>query len=84
MAAEVPQQPTAHALGDEPTAEEVTEALRSLGNSKAVESDKLPVKPLALGLQHDLIVLREFHQVITRVWREGKVPQSWRDVVIKV
>ena len=32
VAADVPQQPTAHALGDEPTAEEVTEALRSLGN----------------------------------------------------
>ena len=34
MAAEVPQQPTAHTLGDEPTAEEVTQALRSLGTSK--------------------------------------------------
>ena len=36
IAAEVPQQPTAHTLGDEPTIEEVAKALRSMGNSKAV------------------------------------------------
>ena len=32
IAAEVPQQPTAHALGDEPAAEEVAAALRSMDN----------------------------------------------------
>ena len=39
---------------------------------------------LKLGLHHRPAVLREFHQVIIRVWREEKVPQMWRDVVIKV
>ena len=74
-AEDVPQQPTAHALGDEPTAEEVTEVLWSLGNAKAVGPDSLPVELLYLGLNHDPAVLREFHQVIIRVWREGTVPQ---------
>ena len=84
MAAEVPQQPTVHALGDEPTVEEVTAALRSMGNSKAVGPDELPVKHFKLGLHHDPTVLREFHQVTIRVWRGVKVPQRLRDAVIKV
>ena len=53
-------------------------------NVKAVGPDELPVELLKLGLHHDPTVLREFHQVVTRVWREGKVPQRWRDAVIKV
>ena len=46
--------------------------------------DELPAELLKLGLHHDSTVLREFHQVITRVWREEKVPQRWRNAVIKV
>ena len=55
-----------------------------MANAKAVGPDELPVELLKLGLHHDPTVLREFHQVVTRVWREGKVPQRWRDAVIKV
>ena len=75
MVADVPNQPTAHALGDAPTAEEVTKVLRSLGNANAVGPDELPVEILNLGLYHEPIVLREFHQVIIRVSCEGKIPQ---------
>ena len=45
------------------------------GNAKAVGPDELPVELLKLGLHHDTTMLREFHRVITRVWRDGKVPQ---------
>ena len=83
MAAEVSQQPTAYALGDEPAAEEVAVALRSMGNSITVGLDQLPVEFLKLGLHHYPTVLREFYQIIIRVWREGQVPQRWRDAVIK-
>ena len=65
-------------------AEEVTEALRSLGNSKAVGPDEHLVELLKTGLYRYLTILQEFHQIIIRVWREGKVPQRWRDAVIKV
>ena len=67
MAAEVPQQPTAHTLGDEPTAEEVTEALRSLGNSNEARPNELPVELLKLGLHHDPTILRDFHEIIIQV-----------------
>ena len=79
MVEEFPQQPTAHTLGDEPTIEEVAATLRSRGNSKAVGPDELPVELLKLGLHHNPTIFREFHQIIIRVWREGKVPQKWRE-----
>ena len=53
-----------------------------MDNSKAVGPDELPVELLKLGLHYDPTILREFHQI--RVWREGKVPQRWRDAVTKV
>lgn len=62
MTVEVPQQPTAHAPGDEPTAEEATEVLMPLGNSKAVGPDELSVEFLKFGL----------HQIIIRVCRKVK------------
>ena len=55
-----------------------------MGNSNAVGPDELPVELLKRGLHHDPTVLRVFHQIIIRVWREGNVPQRWRDAVIKV
>ena len=79
----IPQHPIAHARGVEPTEEEVASALRSMANAKAVEPDELPVELLKLGLHHDTTVLREFHRVITRVWRDGQVLQRWRDAVLK-
>ena len=38
---------------------------------------------LKLGLHHDPIVIQEFHQIITWVWRGETVPQCWRDAVSK-
>ena len=58
--------------------------MRSMANAKAVGPDELPMELLKLGLHHDTTVLREFHRVITRVWRDGQVPQRWRDAVLKV
>ena len=43
-----------------------------------------PIEILKLGLDHCPTVLREFHHVITRIWREEKVSQRWCDAVIKV
>ena len=39
---------------------------------------------LKLVLHHNPTVLREFHQIIIRVWREGQIPQRWHDAVITV
>ena len=59
-------------------------SLRSMANAKSVGPDELPVELLRLGLHHDTTVLREFHRVIPRVWRDGQVPQRWRDAVLIV
>ena len=81
---ELPQWPITHALGVEPTENELIGALRSTASAKAVGPDELPVGLLKLGINHDPTVLREFHRVIKRVWHQREVPQQWRDAVIKV
>ena len=81
---ELPQGPITHALGVEPTEIELIGALRSMANAKAVGSDELPVELLKLGINHDPTMLREFNRMIKRVWHQRKVPQRWRDAMIKV
>ena len=55
-----------------------------MANAKAVGPDELTVELLKLGLNHDQTVLREFRRVIKLVWHQRKVPQRWRDAVMKV
>ena len=81
---ELPQWPITHALGVEPTENELIGALRSMANAMAVGPDELPVEFLKLGINHDPTVLREFHRVIKLVRHQREVPQRWRDATIKV
>ena len=46
----IPQRPITLSLGAEPTEEELTVALRSMANTKAVDADELPVERLKFGL----------------------------------
>ena len=80
----LPQQPVASALGIEPTEEEIVTAMKAMANEKAVGPDGLPAELLKLGLQQDRAILLEFHRLTTLIWREGKVPQQWKDAVITV
>ena len=81
---ELSQWPITLTLGVEPTENELIEALRSMANAKVVGPDELPVELLKLGINHDSTVLREFHRMIKRVWHQRKVPQRWRDAVMKI
>ena len=81
---ELPQWAITHALGVEPTENELIGALRSMANAKAVGPDELPVELLKLGINNDPTVLRMFDGVIKRVWHQREVPQRCRDAAIKV
>ena len=72
----LPQHPVASALGIEPTEEEIATAMKTMANAKAVGPDGLPAELLKLGLQQDRTILREDHRL--------KVPQQWKDAVVKV
>ena len=78
----LPQQPVASALGIEPTEEETATAMKTMANEKPVRPDGLPSELLKLGLEQDRTILLEFHRLTTLIWREGKVPQQWKDAVI--
>ena len=78
----LPQQPVASALGIEPTEEKIVTAMKAMTNEKAMGPEGLPL--LKLGLQQDRTILLEFHRLTTLIWREGKVPQQWKDTVITV
>ena len=80
----LPQQPVASALRIEPTEEEIATAMKAMANTKTVGPDGLPAELLKLGLQQDRTILLEFHRLTTLIWREGKVPQQWKDAVIAV
>ena len=80
----LPQHPVASALGIEPTEEEMVTALKAMANAKAMGADGLPAELLKLGLQQDRTILRELHRLTILIWRQGKVPQQWKDAVIPV
>ena len=78
------QHPVASALGIEPTEEEIATATKAMANAKAVGPDGLPAELLKLGLQQDRTILRELYRFTILIWRQGKVPQQWKDAVIAV
>ena len=80
----LPQHPVVSALEIEPTEEEIATAMKAMTNAKAMGPDDLPAELLKLGLQQDRIILLELHRLTTLTWREGKVPQEWKDAVITV
>ena len=80
----LPQHPVASAHGIEPTEEEIATAMKEMANAKAVGPDGLPAELLKLGLKQDRTILRELHRLTILIWRQGKVPQQWKDAVITV
>ena len=80
----LPQHSIASALGIESTEEAIATAIKAMANVKAVGSDALPMELQNLGLQQDQTILPELLRLTTLLWREGKVPQKWKDVVFTV
>ena len=78
----LPQHPVASALGIEPTEEEIATAMKAIANAKAVGPDGLAAELLKLGRQQVRTILRELHGLTILIWRQGKVPQPWKDAAV--
>ena len=76
---ELKQWPPCRPLDDVPSRYEVEGAVLAVG------PDGLPAELLkVLADEGELNTLGKFHDIIDAVWREGSVPQQWKDATIKV
>ena len=71
-------------LGVQPTMQELTDAIRSLANGKAVGPDGVSVELFKITLNGDPALRRRLVDIVIRIWRGGAVPQQWKDVIIMV
>ena len=58
---------------------EMRGAIRSMANEKTVGPDSVELLKL-----DDPDILQQIHSILSAVWREGEVPQQWKDATIKV
>jgi hypothetical protein len=59
---------------EEPTVEEVQIAINSVKSNKAIGNDNLPVELLQYGGKQ---VTQKIHEIISRVWNGGEIPEDW-------
>ena len=71
-------------LGVQPTMQELTNAIRSLANGKAVEPDGVSVELFKTILNGGPALRWRLLDVVARIWRGGEVPQQWKVVIIMV
>ena len=64
--------------------QELTDAIRSLANGKAVGPDGVSVELFKITLNGDPALRRRLLDIIVRIWRGGEVPQQWKDAIIMV
>ena len=64
--------------------QELTDAIRSLANGKTVGSDGVPVELFKRTLNGDPALRRRLLDIVVRIWREGEVPQQWKDAIIMI
>ena len=71
-------------LGVQPTMQELTDAIRSLANGKAVGTDGVSVELFKVTLNGDPALHRRLLDIVVRIWRGGEVPQQWKYTIIMV
>ena len=64
-------------LGVQPMIQELTDAIRSLSNGKAVGPDGISVELFKNTLNGDPARHRRLLDIIVRIWKGGEVPQQW-------
>ena len=71
-------------LGVQPTMQELTNAIRSLANGKAVGPDEVSAKLFKITLNGDPALRRRLLDIVVRIWVGGEVPQQWKGAIIMV
>ena len=69
-------------LGIQPTMQELTGAIRSLANGKAVGPDGVSVELFKITLNGDPALCRRLLDIVVRIWRGGEVPQQWKYAIM--
>ena len=74
----VDQWPENMPLGVQPTMQELTDAIRSLANGKAVGPDGVSIELFKITLNGDPALRRTLLDIVVRICRGGEVPQHWK------
>ena len=64
--------------------QELTGAIRSLVNEKAVGPDGVSVELFKITLNGDSALRRRLLDIVVYIWKEGEVPQQWKYAIIIV
>ena len=64
--------------------QELTGAIRSLVNGKAVGPDGVFVELFKITLNGDPALRRRLLDIVICIWRGGEVPQQWKYAIIMV
>ena len=66
------------------TMQELTDAIRSLANGKAVGPDGVSVELFKITFNGDPALRRRLLDIVVRIWRGSEVPQQWKNAIIMV
>ena len=69
-------------LGVQLTMLELTDAIRSFANGKAVGADGISVELFKITLNGDPALCRRLLDIVVRIWRGSEVPQQWKDAIM--
>ena len=64
--------------------QELTDAIRSLANGKAVGLDGVSVELFKINLNGDPALRRRLLNIVICIWRGSEGPQQWKDAIIMV
>ena len=70
------QWPENTTLGNQPTIQELTDAIHSLANGKAVGPDGVPVELFKIALNGDSALRQRLLDIVVGIWRGGDVLQQ--------
>ena len=64
--------------------QELTDAIRSLANGKAIGPDGISVELFKITLNCGPALCRRLPYIVVRIWRGGEVSQQWKDAIFMV